>query len=105
MELKNKIVLIDFWAPWCGPCKTMSPIIDKMAVELKGKVKVYKINVEDEEGDGYEFIKKFNVMSLPTILLLDNGKVIEQFIGAQTKDKLIKVINTLCQMKEKKQPE
>lgn len=102
MELKNKIVLIDFWAPWCVPCKTISPIIGEIKQELKGKIKVYKINVEDEEEEGYELIKKFNVMSLPTILLLDNGKVIEQFIGAQTKDKLIKVINTLCDSKEER---
>ena len=74
-------VLIDFWAPWCGPCRMMGPIIDQLAEEYEGKAKVGKVNV-DEEG---ELSQAFGVMSIPTIVLVKDGKVVRQAVGARPK--------------------
>ena len=80
--MKSNIpVLIDFWAPWCGPCRMMGPIIEQLAEEYKGKAKVGKVNV-DEEG---ELSQAFGVMSIPTIVLVKDGKVVKQAVGARPK--------------------
>ena len=73
--------LIDFWAPWCGPCQMMGPIIEQLAEEYEGKAKVGKVNV-DEEG---ELSQAFGVMSIPTIVLVKDGKVVKQAVGARPK--------------------
>ena len=74
-------VLIDFRAPWCGPCRMMGPIIEQLAEEYEGKAKVGKVNV-DEEG---ELSQAFGVMSIPTIVLVKDGKVVKQAVGARPK--------------------
>ena len=80
--MKSNIpVLIDFWAPWCGPCRMMGPIIEQLAEEYEGKAKVGKVNV-DEEG---ELLQAFGVMSIPTIVLVKDGKVVKQVVGARPK--------------------
>ena len=80
--MKSNIpVLIDFWAPWCGPCRMMGPIIEQLAEEYEGKAKVGKVNV-DEEG---ELSQAFGVMSIPTIVLVKDGKVVTQAVGARPK--------------------
>ena len=80
--MKSNIpVLIDFWAPWCGPCRMMGLIIEQLAEEYEGKAKVGKVNV-DEEG---ELSQAFGVMSIPTIVLVKDGKVVKQAVGARPK--------------------
>ena len=80
--MKSNIpVLIDFWAPWCGPCRMMGPIIEQLAEEYEGKAKVGKVNV-DEEG---ELSQAFGVMSIPTIVFVKDGKVVRQAVGATPK--------------------
>ena len=80
--MKSNIpVLIDFWAPWCGPCRMMGAIIEQLAEEYEGKAKVGKVNV-DEEG---ELSQAFGVMSIPTIVLVKDGKVVKQAVGARPK--------------------
>lgn len=74
-------VLIDFWAPWCGPCRMMGPIIEQLAEEYEGKAKVGKVNV-DEEG---ELSQAFGVMSIPTIVLVKDGKIVKKAVGARPK--------------------
>ena len=77
----NIPVLIEFWAPWCRPCQMMGPIIEQLAEEYEGKAKVGKVNV-DEEG---ELSQAFGVMSIPTIVLVKDGKVVKQAVGARPK--------------------
>lgn len=82
------IFLIDFYADWCAPCKTMSPIIDELSKKFEDKIKIVKINIEYNE----EMVNEFNVVSLPNFVFLDNGKLVEQFAGSISSDKLEKKI-------------
>ena len=74
-------VLVDFWATWCGPCRMIAPIIDEIAEEFEGKAIVGKVNVDDEMG----LAQRFHVMSIPTLIVLKGGKVVEQAVGARGK--------------------
>ncbi len=78
-------VLVDFWAQWCGPCKQLSPIVDEIAVELAGKLKVVKANV-DEAG---ELAGEYNIMSIPTLIVFKKGQPVDQFVGAMAKPQLL----------------
>lgn len=82
-------VLADFWAEWCVPCKMVAPILEKLAVDYQGKLKIAKINV-DEEGD---LASRFNIVSIPTLLLFQGGNVVKQQIGAVPRPVLEKMIS------------
>ena len=84
----DKPVLVDFYAPWCGPCKMMGPVIDELAEEVGDKAGVYKVNV-DEQG---ELANQFQVMSIPTIIVFKDGKPVNQAMGVQSKEALKKML-------------
>lgn len=81
-------ILVDFWAAWCGPCRMIAPILDHLAEEYKGKLRIGKVNV-DEQG---ELAAKFSVMSIPTLLLLKNGEIAAKLVGARPKADFVKEI-------------
>ena len=81
-------VVIDFWASWCGPCKMFSPIVDEFAEENEGKVKVGKVNIDDEP----DLASRFGVMSIPTAILFKNGQAVQSMVGVQPKAKLEEMV-------------
>jgi len=81
-------ILVDFWAEWCGPCRMVAPVLEKLADELDGKVRVGKVNVDDESG----LAGRYGIQSIPTLLLFKDGKVVDQYIGATTRDVLVKML-------------
>ena len=74
-------VLVDFWAEWCGPCKMIGPVLDELATEFDGKVKIGKVNIDEHQGLAAEY----GVRAIPTLLVIKNGQVTEQMVGAKSK--------------------
>lgn len=85
------VVLVDFWAPWCGPCRMLGPIVEEVAKDFEGKAKVGKVNVDESP----ESAGKYGVMSIPTVILFKAGKPVETFVGVQPKDVLTEKLNSL----------
>ena len=85
----NQPVLVDFWAPWCGPCRMIAPVIEEIAAEFDGRAIVGKIDVDEEPG----LAQRFGVMSIPTLIVLKDGKVAEQAVGARGKADVAAMLN------------
>src|SRR6266851_3804836 len=83
-------VLVDFWAPWCGPCKAIAPILDQLAGEYAGRLKVVKINVDDNP----QVPSRFGVRGIPNLLIVKGGEVKDQIIGAVPKQQLVRAVDT-----------
>ena len=83
-------VLVDFWASWCGPCRMLSPIVDQLAEELGGKVKVGKVNVDDEQA----LAEQFRIMTIPTLMLFKGGQQVAESVGVKSKADLLDMVNS-----------
>ena len=89
MIKKYSTIVVDCWAPWCGPCRMVGPIVDEIADELSGKLKVVKVDIDASQ----DLAMKYSVMSIPTLIVLKGGEVVDQFVGALPKDQLLDKIN------------
>ena len=85
-------VLVDFWAPWCEPCKSMTPLIQEIAEDFDGKVKIVKVNVDENK----KYAAQFKVRGIPNFILFSGGEIKEQLVGVVSKQDLTKVIEEVC---------
>lgn len=88
---QSGVALVDFWAPWCGPCRMLSPVIDKLAEDYEGKAKICKVNTDEQE----ELSAQFGIRSIPTMLFFKNGEVVDQMVGATSEQAIKDKLNTL----------
>ena len=88
---KEGVALVDFWAPWCGPCRMISPIIEELANDYEGKAKICKVNTDEAQ----DLAVQFGVRSIPTILFFKDGEIAAQMIGAQSKQAIADKLNSL----------
>jgi len=96
--LQSKIpVIVDFWAPWCGPCRMVAPILDKVAKEMDGKLLVAKVNTDENS----EWAMRYGVQGIPTMLFVSNGEVVHQQVGALPEGMLRKVLSQFMEFVEK----
>ena len=87
----GKLMVLDFWAEWCGPCRMVTPIIDELSNEYEGRVIVGKMDVDNND----EVVSQFGIRNIPTVLFLKNGQVVDKIVGATSKDKFVAKIETL----------
>lgn len=88
---KEGVAMVDFWAPWCGPCRMIAPVIDELAEEFEGKAAICKVNTDEQQ----ELSMKFGVRSIPTIVFMKNGEVVDTMVGAASKQAFADKINSL----------
>ena len=85
----QKLVIVDFWATWCGPCRMLSPLLDEIEEEMSDKITVVKVNVDDAD----EIAMRYRIMSIPTLLFFKNGQIVDKTVGAMPKSTLVDKIN------------
>jgi thioredoxin 1 len=85
------VTMVDFWAPWCGPCRMIAPVVEELAEEFDGKAKIVKVNTDEEQ----DIAVKFGIRSIPTIIFFKDGEVVEQMVGAASKQAFADKINAL----------
>ena len=85
----EKLVIVDFWATWCGPCRMLSPLLDEVEAEMSDKITVVKVNVDDAD----EIAMRYRIMSIPTLLFFKNGQLVDKTVGAMPKRTLVEKIN------------
>jgi thioredoxin 1 len=92
-QVQTGVTLVDFWAPWCGPCKVQLPIVEELGGEMKGQATIAKVNADEE----HELTSQFGIRSIPTLLLFKDGKVVDTMVGVNQKDvlkeKILKLVN------------
>ena len=86
---EEKLVIVDFWATWCGPCRMLSPLLDEVEAEMEDQVDVVKVNVDDAD----EIAMRYRIMSIPTLLFFKNGQMVDRSVGAMPKSALVDKIN------------
>jgi thioredoxin 1 len=84
VNVNDKAVVVDFWAPWCGPCRALGPIVEELATEMETRVQFYKVNIEDDKN----LALKFHIRSIPSLLIFQNGAVVGQCVGFSDKESL-----------------
>ncbi|MBP7275059.1 MAG: thioredoxin [Kiritimatiellae bacterium] len=87
-QTSQGITLVDFWAPWCGPCKMQTPVLESLAPKVAGRAAIAKVNVDDSP----DLATRFRVMNIPTILVIKDGNMVRQFVGVQSEAKLMSAI-------------
>ncbi|AXH08680.1 thioredoxin [Malaciobacter halophilus] len=87
----NGISLVDFWAPWCGPCRMLAPVIEELAEEFDGKANICKVNTDEQQ----DLAVKYGIRSIPTIIFMKDGEIVDQMVGASSKQALADKINSL----------
>jgi thioredoxin 1 len=89
--VKNGVSVIDFWAPWCGPCRMVAPVIEELAEEFEGKANICKVNTDEQQ----ELAMQFGIRSIPTIIFMKDGEIVDTMIGAASKEAFADKINSL----------